>query len=95
MTLALQPASPRQLDPTRFVVTLKNTQGQPVTGAAVALNLTMPAMDMGENTVTLTPQAPGTYAGMGRFTMAGEWNVHANASKASDCAAQAFPVRVR
>ena len=95
MTLTVQPASPRQLDPAQFTVTLKDAHNRPVTGANVALNLMMPDMDMGTNTVTLTPRAPGTYAGTGRFTMAGLWSVHANVSTHADNAVQAFPVTVR
>ena len=95
MTLTVQPPSPRQLDPTQFILTLKDAHGRPVPGANVALNLMMPDMDMGTNTVTLTPKAPGTYTGTGRFTMAGVWSVHADVSTNDDNAVQAFPVTVR
>ena len=95
MTLAVQPASPRQLDPTHFTVTLNDRYSKPITKAAVTLNLMMPDMDMGTNTVTLTQRAPGTYTGTGRFTMPGVWSIHVVASKAPDNAAQAFPVTVR
>ncbi len=95
MTLAVQPPSPRQLDPAHFTLTLKDAQGRPVTKAAVTLNLIMPEMDMGKNAVTLTQQTPGTYAGTGRFTMPGDWNVRATVSKNSDNSVQVFPVTVQ
>ena len=95
MTLAVQPPTPRQLDPAQFTVTLKDARNRPVAGARISLHLTMPDMDMGRNTVTLAPQAPGIYGGTGRFTMPGVWSVHLVASLHARRSERAFPVTVR
>lgn len=73
LTLETDPARPRSLDPTRFTVRAVDAAGRPETGARVTVDLTMPSMDMGKNTVAVTETAPGIYAGTGRLTMAGEW----------------------
>jgi len=66
-----------------------------VRGATVSLRLEMPAMAMGDNVVTTRETAAGTYAGMGRFTMAGAWRVTASAAQGPARTKQAFPVEVR
>ena len=95
IVLATQPAAPRQLDPTRLTVTLRDKSGKPVDGATVNVVLTMPDMDMGKNAVALAPGDPGVYVGTGRFTMPGKWSVNVAASTDALHAAQDFPVTVR
>lgn len=95
ITLALRPSSPRQLDPEQFTVTLRDARGQRVSGADVTADLTMPAMEMGNNRVTLTPQAPGTYTGTGRFTMPGDWQVTIVSRRGADRAVQTFSKAVQ
>ncbi|MBV9850756.1 MAG: FixH family protein [Armatimonadetes bacterium] len=95
IALATRPPVPRQLDPTQFTIMVKDAHGRPISGATVTADLTMPGMDMGENKVALTPQAPGTYAGAGRFTMAGSWRVTVTAVRANDRSAQSFPITVQ
>jgi nitrogen fixation protein FixH len=95
IALTTQPSSPRSLDPTHFTVTLKDAQGQPVTGANARINLQMPTMDMGQNRVVLSPQSPGLYVGKGRFTMSGDWQMTVTATKGSEHATQSFPVTVQ
>jgi len=97
LNLALDraPRPPMSLDPTFLTVRVTDAAGKPVTGASVSLRLDMPAMAMGDNVVAARETAPGTYAGTGRFTMAGAWRVTASAAKGPERASRAFPVEVR
>ena len=95
IALATRPASPRQLDPTQFLVTLKDAQKRPVSGATVTADLAMPGMDMGHDSVTLTPGAAGVYVGTGRFTMPGDWQVTVTTTRGRDRAAHVFSLSVR
>ena len=73
LALETKPAPATSLDPTAFTVHVTDAAGQPVSGAKTTVRLTMPSMAMGDNPVTMSEQAAGTYAGTGRFTMGGAW----------------------
>ena len=95
IALSVTPRQPRQLDPVQFQVQVKDTNQKPVPGAAVTIRLAMPAMDMGRNEVKLHEMTPlGTYAGSGRFTMPGDWQITATADKGAAHQSQTFPVTV-
>ncbi|HEX6797640.1 MAG TPA: copper resistance protein CopC [Ktedonobacterales bacterium] len=75
VTLKVTPAA---FGTNTFTVTVKNAQGQPVTGAAVVIEETMLDMDMGTQNVQLQPigaSAPGSYSGQAELTMAGHWQI--------------------
>jgi nitrogen fixation protein FixH len=93
--LTLQPQSPRQLDPTQFLVTLHDAQNHPLLGAFVSLQLLMPSMAMGRDDAALKPHGAGVYAGTGRFSMPGSWLVVVTAKKGRQSTVQTFPVTVR
>lgn len=95
MALTLIPDAPRQLDPAQLSVQISDNHGKPVSGAAVTLSLVMPAMDMGQNQVTAKAGAAGVYAGTGRFTMPGQWQVTVQADKNARHQTQSFPVTVQ
>jgi hypothetical protein len=95
LALDMTPRRAASLDPTVLTVRITDAVGKPVRGAAVTLRLDMPAMPMGDNVVTTHQTTAGTYAGTGRFTMAGAWRVTAAASKGLERATRAFPVEVR
>jgi len=95
LELDVAPRPATSLDPTRLTVRVTDAAGKSVSGADVTLRLDMPAMPMGENAVRTRETTAGTYAGMGRFTMAGAWRVTVTASKGPERATQAFPVGVR
>ncbi len=96
IALATRPASPQQMDETRFFVQIADTHHRPVSGAAVSVQLAMPAMDMGRNTVALHETAtPGTYTGTGRFTMPGDWQAAVSADLGTRHQSQTFPISVR
>ncbi len=75
VTLALSPYPPKSFSQTDFSVTLKDENGQPVTDAAISLDLTMPEMPMPSNVVEVKPDAEGIYQSPGRFTMRGWWRI--------------------
>jgi len=95
MTLQIQPVHPQQLDPTQFQIRLSDRYGKPVQGAAITADLEMPSMEMGTNQVALKPVAPGVYTGIGRFTMAGSWEVHLTAGTKTQTATKTFPIEVQ
>ena len=92
---SVTPRQPRQLDPVRFQVQVTDSKAKPVSGAAVTVQLAMPAMDMGRNAMALREAGTGTYTGTGRFTMPGGWEAAVTADKGASHQSQAFPVLVR
>ncbi len=95
LTLETTPRPPTSLDPTTFTVQVTDAAGKPVSGATATAWLFMPGMDMGDDTVTLREKANGTYAGTGRFTMAGAWRVTVSVSKGADHATQSFDLTTK
>ena len=95
VTLDITPTPATSLDPTRFMVHLRDAAKNPVRGASVKINLDMPAMPMGDNSQTLSETKAGDYGGTGRFTMAGTWRVTVTASAGPEQTIQGFPVQVR
>ena len=76
LTIALEvTASPKINTSEPFIVTLTDAQGQPVEGADVYLDLTMPAMPMGTNRPVAEPQGAGRYLASSAYTMTGEWSI--------------------
>ena len=60
----ITPRPVKAMQDVEFAVMLKR-KGKPVTGASVAIDLTMPGMYMARNQPKLTEEAPGTYRGRG------------------------------
>ena len=60
----IQPRPVKAMAELIFAVTVSK-DGRPVSGAKVALDLTMPGMHMGENRPRLSPGKGGRYAGKG------------------------------
>jgi nitrogen fixation protein FixH len=58
-----------------ILIRLSDAEGQPVDGADVYLDLTMPAMPMGVNKPIAEPQGGGVYRAQGIFDMAGDWKL--------------------
>ena len=95
LALGITPRPILSLDPAALTVRVTDAAGRPVRGATVSLHLEMPAMAMGDNVVTTRETAAGSYAGTGRFTMAGTWRVTASATQGPARTERAFPVEVR
>jgi nitrogen fixation protein FixH len=91
----MAPAKPQQLDPILFTVQVRNRSGKPISSAIVTVNLAMPTMDMGRNSVVMSAVKPGQYVGTGRFTMAGSWEATVTAAKGKDGGDRVFPVEVQ
>ena len=70
LKLAAEPL--RTMTATPFHLTLTDGAGNPITGAQVRCDLTMPAMPMPENRPAVG-ERDGFYWGEAVFTMAGDW----------------------
>jgi copper transport protein len=69
---------PAKFGANTFTVTVKDSKGQPVSNAIVVATTVMLDMDMGEESVALTPvgaDQPGVYSGQGDLTMGGHWKI--------------------
>lgn len=77
-----RPAQADLLKDYELFVTLKDASGQPVDGATVFLDLTMPAMPMGANQPLGDGLGGGRYRIKGAFTMEGDWKVDVHAKVA-------------
>lgn len=93
--LTVAPASPKELDPASFTVSLMDGDKRPVLGAQVVAALDMPTMEMDTTTVAFQDRGDGTYRGTGRFSMAGAWRVTVTATRSGQKAVQTFPITVR
>ncbi|HVB40237.1 MAG TPA: FixH family protein [Terriglobales bacterium] len=94
IVLTTTPPAPTVPGNTAFKVLVTDSQGQPVLGAKVTVDLIMVTMDMGPNQIVLQPQPGGVYTGSASFTMAGPWNCTVTASAGGHTQVQTFPYNV-
>jgi hypothetical protein len=73
VALLVTPYPPEPRSRSEFLITVTDKAGDPVSGAQVQLDMTMPAMPMPPNRPEAVEKAPGQYATPVTFTMAGEW----------------------
>jgi len=73
VSLALDPYPPSSAG--NFDVTLADASGQPISDATISLDLTMPAMPMPVNKLSMDPVSVGKYQASGYFTMRGLWRI--------------------
>lgn len=77
LTVTLR-VDPGKFGTNTFSLLVENPDGTPASGGSVFLTSTMVEMDMGTNTINLTPShEPGTYTGQGELPMAGHWRLEA------------------
>lgn len=80
--LALETSEPVTMAIIPFQLSLKDKSGQPVAGARVTCELTMPSMPMPENRPQVTERSDGDYRGELIFTCAqGAWRMTCLAKK--------------
>ncbi len=95
MSLTTDP-NPAQAGPIKFIVELKDAQGQAVEGAQVSLSARHTGMSHGGIDGQLVEQGAGKYQATGSFSMAGAWHVDVEASKSGlPTKKQSFDVVVR
>ncbi|MCX6080294.1 MAG: FixH family protein [Chloroflexi bacterium] len=75
VSLSISPYPPSAGQSSQFGVKVTDTAGQPVSDAAISLDLTMPSMWMPPNQLTMEPISNGDYQAAGRFTMRGMWRI--------------------
>jgi copper transport protein len=72
VTLSL---TPDRFGPNVFTVTVLDRQGRLTKLRSVSLSTTMLDMDMGTDTIELSPDAHGHLSGTGSLSMTGDWQV--------------------
>jgi hypothetical protein len=78
-TLAVHPDPPVPMQDTRLELALQDA-GQPVSGAAVRLTLSMPGCPMAPSYPEVVERADGIYAAQTVLTMAGQWQADVEVS---------------
>jgi nitrogen fixation protein FixH len=94
-TLTVKPYPPEAMNAATLEVAVTDETGQPVSGAAVAFDLTMPGMDMPMNRPQVTEQEGGSYRATAMFTMAGQWRLVASVSSLDHSETFTFDLRTR
>ena len=97
ISLATAPNQPARIEATAFEISIRDATGNPVGGARVGLDLSMPAHHaMSENRPRVHEREPGRYVAAGAFSMGGEWVAIVEVLLADGRRARAeFPLRVR
>jgi hypothetical protein len=72
VTLAI---TPDRFGPNVFTVTVPDQQGAPTGIVRVSLSTTMLDMDMGTDTIELSPDNHGHFSGSGSLSMTGDWQI--------------------
>lgn len=84
-TLAVVPYPPVPMRDATLELALRDAQGQPLSGASVRFDLTMPeCISMPPNKPEATEADPGVYRAQTIFTMAGAWQIDAEVSRAGE-----------
>jgi nitrogen fixation protein FixH len=93
-TLTVTPYPPVPMQDTTLELTLQDA-GQPVTGAMVRFDLTMPGMEMPPNHPEATYAGDGVYQAQALFTMAGEWQIRVEVTRAGESDEFTFSLRTK
>jgi hypothetical protein len=93
--LAVEPFPPVPMETTTLKLTLQDQSNQPISGATVGFDLTMPAMEMPPNHPQAVEQGQGVYLAETTFTMAGEWQIRVDVSYANTSEQFTFNLKTR
>ena len=93
--LSIDPDPPTPMREVTLRLTLRDAQGQPMSGATVQFDLTMPGMQMPTNQPQVMEVGNGVYQAQAIFTMAGEWQVRADVTRAGEREEFTFPLRTK
>jgi nitrogen fixation protein FixH len=94
-SLTLRPDPPSVMQSAELELSLHDAKGEPVTGAQVQFDLTMPAMEMPENRVDAVEAEAGSYVAKTLFTMSGEWQIEASVLSAGESTSFIFNVSLK
>jgi nitrogen fixation protein FixH len=94
-TLKVEPYPPEAMKAVMLELAVTDEAGQPVSGAAVAFDLTMPEMQMPVNRPQVAEQGDGIYQAAAMLTMAGQWRFAASVSSADHSETFAFDLKTR
>ena len=73
--LTVDPDPPVPMQDALLELKLFDSKGQPISGASVSLDLTMPGMQMPMNRPEVVESSIGVYQAKTLFTMAGKWRI--------------------
>ncbi|MCA9987451.1 MAG: FixH family protein [Anaerolineales bacterium] len=93
--LSLSPDTPTVMNPTVLTLMLQDAGGQPITGANVAFDLTMPGMAMPPNSAQASDDGHGAYNAEVTFTMAGDWQIQADVTYPDGSATFSFDLTIK
>jgi hypothetical protein len=93
--LSIDPDPPTPMQEVTLRLTLRDAHGQPLSGATVRFDLTMPGMQMPVNQPPVIEVDDGVYQARALLTMAGEWQVRADVTHAGERQEFTFPVRTK
>ena len=77
VSLNMDPDPPVPMQDALLELKLLDSKGQPISGAGVSLDLTMPGMQMPVNRPEVVESGGGVYQAKTLFTMAGKWQIQA------------------
>lgn len=75
VSLNVDPYPPVPMQDALLELRLFDSKGQPISGANVSLDLTMPGMQMPMNRPKVAESGGGVYQAKTLFTMAGKWQI--------------------
>ena len=75
VSLTVDPDPPVPMQDALLEVKVRDSKGQPIAGASVSMDLTMPGMRMPMNRPDVGESDGGVYRARTLFTMAGNWRV--------------------
>jgi hypothetical protein len=93
--LKADPVKPAPMEETALDLTLRDSQGRPVVGATVKLDLTMPGMSMPPNRPQMMEMGNGVYTAKVLFTMPGKWEVRAIVERGGDSESFVFALSTK
>lgn len=94
-TLAILPGDPVSMDPATLKITLTDKNSEPVLGATIGIDMSMPAMMMPKNNPRAEEKGNGLYQAEAIFTMPGEWLITVEVKTSAGVEDFKFPVTVK
>lgn len=93
--LAVEPASPRAMQPVVLELTLRGERGEAVEGAGVQFDLTMPGMTMPKDSLAAVADGLSAYRAQTLFSMSGDWRIEARVTSPRGTTAFSYDIKVK
>jgi hypothetical protein len=95
VSLNVAPDPPVPMQDALLELKLVDFKGQPISGASVSLDLTMPGMQMPMNRPEVVESGGGVYQAKTLFTMAGKWQIQVTVTDVSKSETFTFNLATR